>query len=141
MSIYTYHIHKSLCEILEVEYKEISSLSDQVLDERPYDLKNIGPAFPIFYGENHPHYGKPRPDDVRMKISNSRKGQSLSPWTEERRSKTKATLSGRKLSPEHVEKMRQNRIGTKHSEETKAKMRESQMRRRLKEKLDITCKP
>lgn len=134
MSIYTYHIHKSLCNILDVEFEEIPSLSDQILNERPKDTRNIGPAFPVVYGKNHHNYGKPRPDAVKEKISKSRRGQSLASWTEERRAKTKATLTGRKLSAEHVDKMIQRMTGSKRSEETKNKMKEAQKHRRLREK-------
>ena len=37
MSIYTYKIHKNLCEILNTEYFESPSVSDQELDKIPED--------------------------------------------------------------------------------------------------------
>lgn len=138
MTIYTYHFHQSFCNTLGISFYEDPSISDQVLGERPKDTKNIGPSFPIVYGKDHPHFGKPRPKSVTEKISASRKGQSLKPWTEERRKKTVASLTSRKLSTEHIEKMRMTKIGNKHSEETKLKMKEAQKRRRLREQSDKT---
>lgn len=85
-------------------------------------------------GERHHQYGKPRPDYVKTKISASRKGQSLAPWTEERRKKTSASLKGRKFTDEQREKLCLLRKGKTHSEETKQKMKESQNNRRLREK-------
>lgn len=137
MSIYTYTFTQSLCETLGIEYTENPNLSDQELDKIPDDAKLsgiIGPSFPIMYGKDHPHYGKCRPDSVRAKISSSRKGQSLSPWTEERRLKTVASLKGRKQPKEVIEAARLARLGSKHSEETKQKMKDSQNKRRLREK-------
>lgn len=85
-------------------------------------------------GERHHAYGKPRPPDVKRRISYGRKGQSLQSWTEERRMKTVSTLSGRKLSQDHVSKLKHSHIGNKASEETKLKMKAAQQKRRQLEK-------
>ena len=88
-------------------------------------------------GERHHSYGRPRPDDVKEKISKTRSGQSLAPWTEERRKKTLASITGRKFSQEHKKALSEAKIGKKHSEERKIKMREAQKNRRLREKLGV----
>ena len=88
----------------------------------------------LITGERHHQYGKPRPDEVKAKISASRKGQSLAPWTEERRKKTVSSLKGKKPAEVTIEASRLARLGSKHSEETKRKMREAQNNRRLREK-------
>lgn len=103
---------------------------------RPKGAKVV-PAFPIMKGKNHPHFGKPRPDSVKKKIRDTKTGQPGVKWTEERRIKTVAILKKRssflKLSGEQMAAFRR---GKPHSEETKRKMRESQKRRRIAEKLN-----
>lgn len=80
-------------------------------------------------------------EDTKRKISAAKKGKKLSDkhkeslkncvrkkreWTEEQLQKysenTKRMNTGRKLSPEHIEKIRQSKIGKKHSDETKNKI-------------------
>ena len=92
----------------------------------------------ITSGERHHQYGKPRTDETKRKISQSRKGQKLKPWTEDRRLKTKSSLKGRKLSQDHIQKLSVSHLGIKKSDDTKSKMKESQRKRRLREKLDIS---
>jgi hypothetical protein len=85
-------------------------------------------------GERHHQYGKPRPDEVKAKISSRRRGQSLASWTEERRKKTVASLKGKRPCKATMEAARKAAIGSKRTEETKQKMREAQKNRRLREK-------
>lgn len=85
-------------------------------------------------GERHHQYGKPRPDEVKVKISKSRSGQKLAFWTEERRLKTVASLKGRRPTDAVLEAARKVALGSKRTEEVKQKMREAQKNRRLREK-------
>ena len=57
-----------------------------------YNFNNSGP--------NNPNYGKPMPIERKIKLSQTKTGKSLKPWSEERRAKVAATwalkLSSRK---------------------------------------------
>jgi hypothetical protein len=99
-------------------------------------------------GENNPFYGRehskatrlkiskanrghkawnkgiPCSEETKLKVSRSKKGQTLS---REARKKLSESLKGRKLSPEHIEKIRQANLGRRLSEETKQKLREANL--------------
>lgn len=92
-------------------------------------------------GSVPPNKGKPMPEETKAKVSANRKGKGG--WAKgversaEHRAKLSAALKGRvsptkgvKLSVEHIEKVRAAKLGTKHSEETKQKMRASHAARK-----------
>lgn len=96
----------------------------------------------------NPNYRKPKSAAMRAKLSQSKTGagnaqfgktQSVE-YVEKRISKLRggkhkggekisAALTGRKLSPAHIESLKRSHIGLKHSEETKRKMSESHQRK------------
>lgn len=71
----------------------------------------------------------------RAKVSNALKGRVFS---EDWRNKLSLAKRGIKLTPEHIEKIRQNGLGRKHSEESKMKMSESKRKHR-EESVDCKC--
>lgn len=69
--------------------------------------------------ENHPMWGRHHTEESRAKISTALRGKytgANSPWF------------GKKLSPEHREKLRLAHLGLKQSEETKRKRKQSYSR-------------
>lgn len=122
------NLHKQLWEDLgyKEDYAAWQGLSKMMNSEEIIQF--------LMTGERHHQYGKPRPDEVKKKISQKRKGQSLKPWTQERREKTIASLKGKKPSAAAIEAVRKRQLGSKFSEKTKEKMKISQRNRRLREK-------
>jgi hypothetical protein len=96
MSIYTYIQHKSLCETLGIEFHEIPSLSDQILDDivpdfpgnyRPYGGGGFGFKHTdewkkdksiSMIGDKNIMFGKTHTFETRKKISEKRMG--ILPW-------------------------------------------------------------
>jgi hypothetical protein len=101
MSIYTYESAKRFCEILNIEFRESTAVSDQELDRIPEDVCNkalSGSAAPhhgcrhseetkkhwskIRKGIKPPNIGKPMSSEAKLKSSLSHKGKHSSPETE-----------------------------------------------------------
>jgi group I intron endonuclease len=61
-------------------------------------------------------------EETKKRISEMQIGKKLSP---EHIEKVRQIHLGRKNSPEHIEALRQSRLGTKHTDEAKAKMSEA----------------
>ena len=79
--------------------------------------------------------GIPMSKEAKAKLSASKQGQvppnKGKPMSEETKAKVSLTKKGVKLTMEHIEKLRVAKLGTKHSEETKQKMRASHAARKL----------
>jgi uncharacterized membrane protein len=71
-------------------------------------------------------------DEIKAKISNTLKGNTLS---EQTKNKISNALKGKPKSPEHIEKARQKRLGSKASPELKARLSEIHKQRWAKLKL------
>lgn len=71
------------------------------------------------------------PEEIKQKIRENRKYQVI---TDATRTKMSATHKGRKKSPEAIEKTRRAHLGSKRSEETKQRLKESR-----KDYPRITC--
>lgn len=97
MTIYTYNFSRSLCETLGIEFQEIPSLSDQIIDEikadfpgnyRPYG-GGFGTGFKhtdewkrdksiSMIGDKNIMFGKTHTPEARKKIAEKRIG--IAPW-------------------------------------------------------------
>lgn len=87
-------------------------------------------------GNIPPHKGLKRPSEIWRRISAAKTGKKRKPFTAEAKANMSAALMGNKhmlgskQSAETVAKRVASRAGYKHSEETKAKIRESNRRLR-----------
>jgi hypothetical protein len=81
-----------------------------------------------------PPSGYKHTEEAKQKISNSYKTRVKKgyPLTEEHRAKISKANTGRKKSDKEIERIRQLRIGTKHTEATKQKMYDSNHNKDLK---------
>lgn len=70
------------------------------------------------------NFGKKRSEEVRAKMSASHKARTRSPLSEETKEKIRQSLLGRKM-PESEKSKHASFLGRKHTEETKAKIRAS----------------
>jgi hypothetical protein len=61
-------------------------------------------------------------DETRAKMSAAAKGRKCAPRSDEHRARLSAALTGRKFSAEHVERIRESRIGKTLLPETRAKI-------------------
>lgn len=68
--------------------------------------------------------GKKASDETKKKMSESHKSRKRTPMTEETKQKIRQSLLGRKM-PEHEKQKHASFTGRKHSEETKAKIKAS----------------
>lgn len=79
-------------------------------------------------GRKFPHMYKGMTEEAKQKVSKANKGKKATlgySHTDEAKLQMSITRKGRKLSPEHVEKIRKYRTGLKFSEETKRKISEA----------------
>lgn len=102
-------------ELLEVEFKWLSMIKESELKTKYYNLS-----------KHHFAHWSTRPDakSIAKKSGDSRRGKSPNNDPQmliERGKKISAKAKGRKFSPEHKEKLRQAKLGKKHSLETVAK--------------------
>jgi hypothetical protein len=138
MSIYTYKIHKALCEIFNTEYFEDPSLSDQELDKIPEDAR-YSAAEPwnkgngeYQKGESNPFYGKKHTQKQKDHWSKIRTGKLLSEETKQKLRGRAAWNKGIPWEKKVKQKMslakkdcfgdKNNFYGRKHSDETKQLM-------------------
>lgn len=96
-------------DLLEEEYRWLSKIKKDELGKRYYNLKNH-------------HFGHwintPQAELIKQRNSNNK----------ERAAKVSAKMKGRPKSAEHKEKIRQSRLGSKHTETTKLKMKQNHNR-------------
>jgi group I intron endonuclease len=78
--------------------------------------------------------GKIRSEELRQRIGDEQRGKPKKERSEEHRLKLSEVNRGRKPSDECFRRSLEAHCGSKHSEETKQRMKESQRLRRLKEK-------
>jgi hypothetical protein len=138
MSIYTYKFQKNMCEILNTEYFEDQSLSDQEIYKFPENYKYIGTQpwnkgnAEFQRGEFNPFYGKKHSRETKKHWSAIRKGKKKS---EEARQKLKGKIPWNKDTPWSDEVKRKmslakkdcfgdknNFYGRRHSDDTKQLM-------------------
>lgn len=74
MSIYTFHITKSICELLDIDYPDTPELSDQNLccTSLPISIPYGGGG----RGEKNGHYGCKHSNETKEKIRQARLGKS-----------------------------------------------------------------
>ncbi len=108
-------VNTTRIELLETEHRWLSLIKDEELKEKYYNLSKK-------------HFGHwsatPRSMSIAKKSGDSRRGKSPNNDPQmliERGKKISAKAKGRKFSPEHREKLRQAKLGKKHSPETIAK--------------------
>jgi hypothetical protein len=108
--MYTYNLSKRLCEILNTEFIENPSISDQMLSEVPqHEIKSTrGTRQPNIYGELNPFYGKTHSLEVRKKISQTQKTRTRNPHSTETRRKIGEANKRRVISEETRNKMRES---------------------------------
>ena len=106
--MYTYKISQRLCEILNTEFEEHPSISDQMLYEVPqHEIKSSrGTRQPNIYGELNPFYGKTHTTEVRNKISQTQKTRKRNPHSDLTRKKIGEANSRRIITEETRNKMR-----------------------------------
>jgi group I intron endonuclease len=71
----------------------------------------------------------PCKEETKKKIAAAQQGVPRKPWTDERKMAVSLAMTGRKMSPEAIEKTRLKQTGKVVSEETKARMSEAAKRR------------
>ena len=95
-------------------------------------------------GEKNPMFGKHHSLETREKISKSRMGKSLPPFTEEHKRKIGEAHKGRIVTEETREKLRIINTGKHPSEETKKKLSEANkgkvVSKETREKLSVAAK-
>jgi hypothetical protein len=106
-------IKTSRIELLELEHKWLSLIKDEELKIKYYNIS-----------KKHFGHWSSKSNDPAKKSGESRRGKSPNNDPQmliERGKKISAKVKGRKFSPEHREKLRQAKLGKKHSPETIAK--------------------
>ena len=120
-------------EVLNSEWQSAESAYITFFKEEGLNLTNGTPGGEgLGSGRDHPMFGKPRSEEIRIKLRLALKGRkhSLEARANMRKIKSpehraKITKAARNRSPETRLKMSEAQKGRHHSEETKAKMRTS----------------
>lgn len=103
------------CTLEDIEGLDIHHIDNDKHNNEPDNLVAISHGL-----HSHLHNkNKTVPKEVRLKMSESRKGKKHS---EETKRKMSLTRQGRPLSDYHIMRLRESHIGLKHSEETKRQM-------------------
>ena len=115
-------------EILEWCYSEeelfmkesyYGKLFNAVESKSFYNVSELGHKNPVLYGERNGFYNKTHSNETKQKLSDVHKGKIISEET-----KLKMSQRSKELweDPEFHSRMTHNRLGHKHSEETKLKI-------------------
>ncbi len=130
-------------EVAQAEWAAVECAYVTFYKEQGCELVNATPGGDgTGAGELHPLFGRPRPPEVRAKLSAANKGKRAGPFSVERRANMSAALKGksypakraclqklhaanrgRKASRDAVARRVASRRGYKHSPETITKMR------------------
>lgn len=87
----------------------------------------------LLVGEKNPFFGRTHTEETKKHIGDIQRGQVRGPHSEETCDKIRQRMKGRVFSPETLEKMRQAKLGKKLSPEHCAKLSEAQKNRRSRE--------
>lgn len=94
----------------------------------------------LLVGEKNPFFGKTHTEETKKHIGDIQRGQKRGPCSEQKKQKISEAQKGRTLTEEHKVKLSKAKLGKKLSPEHCAKLSEAQKNRRMREQIDAQTK-